>query len=132
VGVRKACNEAPEVKKILTVDDSVTILAMLNATLSAAGYETIRAEDGLEGLDALELTAPDLIVTDINMPRLDGFGFIERVRRDEKYRAIPILVLTTESDTEKKERARKAGATGWIVKPFDPAKLVAAIQRVSP
>ncbi|MDO6965781.1 response regulator [Rhizobium alvei] len=119
-------------KKILTVDDSVTILAMLNATLSAAGYETIRAEDGLEGLDALELTAPDLIVTDINMPRLDGFGFIERVRRDEKYRAIPILVLTTESDTEKKERARKAGATGWIVKPFDPAKLVAAIQRVSP
>ena len=74
---------------------------------------------------------PDVIVTDINMPRLDGFGFIEGVRRDERTRAIPILVLTTESDQEKKNRARQAGATGWIVKPFDPAKLIDAIERVT-
>ena len=74
---------------------------------------------------------PDVIVTDINMPRLDGFGFIEGVRRNDKYRAIPILVLTTESDAEKKNRARQAGATGWIVKPFDPAKLIDAIERVT-
>ncbi|MGO8565206.1 chemotaxis response regulator CheY1, partial [Rhizobium ruizarguesonis] len=70
-------------------------------------------------------------VTDINMPRLDGFGFIEGVRRNEKYLAIPILVLTTESYAEKKNRARQAGATGWIVKPFDPAKLIDAIERVT-
>ena len=118
-------------KRILTVDDSKTILAMLSATLSNAGFETIQAEDGLEGLEVLDGCDPDVIVTDINMPRLDGFGFIEGVRSDEKYRAIPILVLTTESDAEKKNRARQIGATGWIVKPFDPGKLIAAIERVT-
>lgn len=118
-------------KKILTVDDSRTILSMLSATLTQAGFETVQAEDGIEGLDALGQCHPDVIITDINMPRLDGFGFIERVRRDDKYRAIPILVLTTESDAEKKQRARRAGATGWIVKPFDPSKLIDAIARVS-
>ncbi len=118
-------------KKILTVDDSRTILSMLSVTLTAAGFETVQAEDGIAGLGVLEHCSPDVIVTDINMPRLDGFGFIERVRRDEKFRAIPILVLTTESDAVKKERARKAGATGWIVKPFDPTKLIDAIGRVS-
>ena len=118
-------------KKILTVDDSRTILTMLKATLDGVGFETIQAEDGIHGLEVLETISPDVIVTDINMPRLDGFGFIERVRRDERYRAIPILVLTTESDSTKKERARKAGATGWIVKPFDPYKLIDAIERVS-
>ena len=85
----------------------------------------------MEGLEVLETCNPDVIVTDINMPRLDGFGFIEGVRRNDKYRAIPILVLTTESDAEKKNRARQAGATGWIVKPFDPTKLVDAIERVT-
>jgi two-component system chemotaxis response regulator CheY len=74
---------------------------------------------------------PEVIITDINMPRMDGFGFIEAVRQDAKYRAVPILVLTTESDEEKKLRARRAGATGWIVKPFDPVKLVSAIRRVA-
>lgn len=118
-------------KKILTVDDSRTILKMLEVTLTDAGFQTLQAEDGVEGLGVLEHCSPDVIVTDINMPRLDGFGFIERVRRDDKFRAIPILVLTTESDAEKKERARKAGATGWIVKPFDPTKLIDAISRVS-
>jgi two-component system chemotaxis response regulator CheY len=118
-------------KKILTVDDSRTILKMLSVTLESAGFDTIQAEDGIYGLEALEQASPDIIVTDINMPRLDGFGFIERVRRDDKYRAIPILVLTTESDAQKKERARKAGATGWIVKPFEPAKLIDAIGRLT-
>lgn len=118
-------------KKVLTVDDSRTIRNMLLMTLSGAGYETVQAEDGLEGLEVLERSNPDVIVTDINMPRLDGFGFIEGVRKDARYRAIPILVLTTESDQEKKNRARQAGATGWIVKPFDPAKLIDAIERVT-
>jgi len=118
-------------KKVLTVDDSRTIRNMLLVTLNNAGFETIQAEDGVEGLEVLEECNPDVIVTDINMPRLDGFGFIEGVRQNERYRAIPILVLTTESDAEKKNRAREAGATGWIVKPFDPSKLIAAIERVT-
>ncbi|PWV99837.1 two-component system chemotaxis response regulator CheY [Hoeflea marina] len=117
--------------KVLTVDDSRTIRNMLLVTLNNAGYETVQAEDGMEGLEVLEETNPDVIVTDINMPRLDGYGFIEGVRLNDKYRAIPILVLTTESDPEKKNRAREAGATGWIVKPFDPTKLIAAIERVT-
>ena len=104
---------------------------MLLITLNNAGFETVQAEDGVEGLEVLETSNPDVIVTDINMPRLDGFGFIEGVRGNEKYRAIPILVLTTESDSEKNNRARQAGATGWIVKPFDAAKLAAAVRRVA-
>jgi two-component system chemotaxis response regulator CheY len=104
---------------------------MLKLALVEAGYNVVQANDGVQGLQALDNLRPDVIVTDINMPNLDGFGLIERVRRDQRFRTIPILVLTTESDAEKKNRARQAGATGWIVKPFDPVKLVAAIQRVS-
>lgn len=118
-------------KKVLTVDDSRTILSMLRHTLTEAGFQLAQAEDGIFGLEELEKFEPEVIVTDINMPRLDGFGFIERVRKLDRHKAIPILVLTTESDAEKKERARRAGATGWITKPFDPSKLISAIQRVS-
>ncbi|HEY0145012.1 MAG: response regulator [Methylovirgula sp.] len=118
-------------KTVLTVDDSRTMRDMLLLTLSDAGYRVVQAEDGMHGLEVLAGETPDVIVTDINMPRLDGFGFIEKVRHDAKYRALPILVLTTESDAEKKDRARRAGATGWIVKPFDPTKLVAAVRRVA-
>ncbi len=116
---------------VLTVDDSRTMRDMLRIALVEAGFKVTQAEDGIHGLEVLDREPPRVIVTDINMPRLDGFGFIEAVRGDSRYRSIPILVLTTESDDEKKMRARKAGATGWIVKPFDPAKLVAAIRRVA-
>jgi len=116
---------------VLTVDDSRTIREMLRLTLTDAGYRVVQAEDGMHGLEVLSGEQPDVIVTDINMPRLDGFGFIEEVRGDPKHRAVPILVLTTESDAEKKNRARMAGATGWIVKPFNPVKLVDAIRRVA-
>jgi two-component system, chemotaxis family, chemotaxis protein CheY len=119
-------------KVILTVDDSRTMRDMLNLALVDAGFRVTQAVDGVHGLEVLrEQETPHVIVTDINMPKLDGFGFIEAVRRDGRFRAIPILVLTTESDVEKKNRARKAGATGWIVKPFDPFKLVEAIRRVA-
>ena len=118
-------------KTILTVDDSRTIREMLKAALLDAGMEVVQAEDGVHGLEVLESCAPDVIITDINMPRLDGFGFIEAVRGSGRHRAIPILVLTTESVGDKKERARRAGASGWIVKPFDPVKLVTAINRVA-
>ena len=116
---------------ILTVDDSRTMRDMLRLALEDAGFEVLQAEDGVHGLEVLEEQAPDIIITDINMPRLDGFGFIEGVRSDERHRATPILVLTTESDATKKDRARQAGATGWIVKPFNPTKLVDAIRRVA-
>jgi two-component system chemotaxis response regulator CheY len=119
-------------KTILTVDDSRTMREMLKATLLGAGFEVVQAEDGVHGLEVLEATSmPDVILTDINMPRMDGFGFIEGVRRDQRYRSVPILVLTTEGEPEKKDRARRAGATGWIVKPFDPEKLINAIRRLA-
>jgi len=119
-------------KVVLTVDDSRTMRDMLRMALSAAGYSVIQAEDGIHGLEVLaESSKPDVIITDINMPRMDGFGFIENVREDDAYRAVPILVLSTESDDAKKQRARAAGATGWIVKPFDPVKLVDAVRRVA-
>lgn len=118
-------------KTVLTVDDSRTIREMLRAALTEAGMNVLQAEDGVHGLEVLDGSMPDVIVTDINMPRMDGFGFIEAVRGSNKHRAIPILVLTTESVDDKKDRARRLGATGWIVKPFDPTKLVNAINRVA-
>jgi two-component system chemotaxis response regulator CheY len=118
-------------KTVLTVDDSRTMREMLRMTLTNAGYEVIQADDGIAGLEALVGSSPHVIVTDINMPRLDGFGFIEGVRQDPRHRAVPILVLTTEGDADKKNRGRQAGATGWIIKPFNPESLVAAIRRVA-
>jgi two-component system chemotaxis response regulator CheY len=116
---------------VLTVDDSRTMRDMLRLALTDAGFNVIQAVDGLDGIDVLGRSEPDVIITDINMPRMDGFGFITSVRSDSKYRSTPILVLTTESDAVKKAQARSAGATGWIVKPFDAGKLVDAIRRVA-
>lgn len=116
---------------VLAVDDSRTMRDMVRLSLSAAGMTVTVAEDGVDGLRVLEGMTPDAIISDINMPRLDGFGFIEAVRKLDHLRAIPILVLTTESAPELKARARSAGATGWIVKPFDPQKLVKTLQMVT-
>ena len=121
-------------KTVLTVDDSRTMRDMLLMALEDAGYTVIQAVDGIDGLETLAAQgadAVDVVITDINMPRMDGFGFIEGMRADPNHRVTPVLVLTTESDAEKKARARAAGATGWIVKPFDPAKLVDAVRRVA-
>ena len=119
--------------RVLAIDDSRTIRDMVRLTLEREGIETTLAEDGLRGIEILEGLdpRPDAILTDVNMPRLDGFGFIERVRQRAEYAGIPILVLTTESARELKLRARAAGATGWIVKPFDPARLVGALRTVT-
>ena len=118
--------------QVLAVDDSRTMRDMLRLALTAAGIEAHLAEDGVHGLERLDdLPTPDAIITDINMPRMDGFGFIDAVRGREALRAVPILVLTTESAGELKARARTAGATGWIVKPFDPEKLVKALRMVA-
>lgn len=120
-------------KTIMTVDDSPSMRMLLRAALTDLGYNVVEAEDGLHALETLQNfepeEEPDLLITDINMPRMDGFGLIEQVRADGR-RSLPILVLTTESSEDKKQRARDAGATGWIVKPFHPEKLAAAIRRV--
>lgn len=116
---------------VLAVDDSRTIRDMLKLALTEAGITLHLAEDGVHGLELLAEILPDAILSDINMPRLDGFGFIEAVRGQFRHRTTPILVLTTESAPELKARARAAGATGWIVKPFDPPKLVKALQMVT-
>lgn len=117
-------------KTILTVDDSRVMRDLLNATLTEAGYDIISAVDGQDGLEVARKSNVDGIITDINMPKMDGFEFMETIRQDEKFRSTPILVLTTEASAEKKNRARRAGATGWIVKPFDETKLVSALRRV--
>jgi len=116
-------------KTIMTVDDSPSMRMLLRVALSDLGYSVVEAEDGVHALETLDGMTPDLLITDINMPRMDGFGLIEKVR-SQGQRSLPILVLTTESSDEKKQRARDAGATGWIVKPFHPDKLAAAIRRV--
>ncbi len=116
---------------ILTVDDSRTMRDMLRLALADAGYRVVQAVDGVHGLEVLSSERPNVIITDINMPRLDGFGFIEQVRTDSRFLGVPILVLTTESSEDKKSLARRAGATGWIVKPFDSMKLVDAVRRVT-
>ena len=116
--------------RILTVDDSASMRALLLHALSGNGFEVAQAEDGLAALEWLAGNDADVVITDINMPRMDGFGFIEGMRADPNHKATPVLVLTTESDAAKKQRAREAGATGWIVKPFDPEKLASAVRRV--
>lgn len=121
---------------VLAVDDSRTIREMIKLTLDDAGYSTLLAEDGQDGLEVLAAAIeqnepPDAIITDINMPRLDGIGFIKALRQLDNTRMIPVLVLSTESSDALKRQARTAGATGWIVKPFDPAKLIKGLQMVA-
>jgi two-component system chemotaxis response regulator CheY len=119
-------------KRVLTIDDSKTMRDMLMLTLSDAGYDVIQAIDGQDGIDVLGDDKVDVVITDINMPKMDGYEVIRNLRSNPTHKSTPILVLTTESDTEKKNLARDAGATGWMVKPFDPDQLVATIRKVSP
>ena len=121
-------------KRILTIDDSKTMRDMLMLTLAEAGFDVVQAVDGQDGLDVLgkESEQIDVVITDINMPRMDGYEVIRALRKNPAYKSTPILVLTTESETEKKNLAREAGATGWMVKPFDPDRLVATVRKVAP
>jgi two-component system chemotaxis response regulator CheY len=116
--------------RVLTVDDSRTILAMLRHTLDNAGFEELQAEDGRQGLDMLQTETVDVVITDINMPVMDGIEFIRNVRASGRHQSLPILILTTETSQEKRDQGKSAGGTGWIVKPFDPDKLISVIHRV--
>lgn len=120
-------------KTILTVDDSPSIRMLLRYALSGQGYSVAEAEDGIAALEWLaENDRPDLMITDINMPRMDGFDLVETVRARGPHSDMPILVLSTESSDAKIGRAQQAGIDGWIVKPFDPAQLVSAIREATP
>ena len=117
-------------KKILIVDDSESIREVVSFTLENEGFEVLVANDGTDALKFLDGREIDMIITDLHMPEMDGITLIKHVREMEASQRIPILFLTTESQTAKKMEAKEAGATGWIIKPFVPAKLIAALQKV--
>lgn len=117
-------------KKILFVDDSESIREVVNATLENEGYEVLMAVDGEDALKHLTGDLIDLVLTDLNMPKKDGISLIKDIRANEAYKFTPILMLTTESQLDKKQLAKEAGATGWIVKPFVQEKLLATIKKV--
>jgi two-component system chemotaxis response regulator CheY len=117
-------------RKVLIVDDSMVMRQMVAFTLEGAGFEVVAAQDGQDALDKLGSHTVDLIMTDLNMPVMDGITFIGNARTLPGSKYIPILMLTTESQPEMRQRGKAAGATGWLVKPFDPPKLLAVITKV--
>lgn len=117
--------------KVLAIDDSRTIRELLRHSIEEAGFAFFSANDGVEGVEQFEQLTPDVVITDINMPNKDGYGVIDDIRRSSENSTVPILVLTTESSDEAKARARTAGATGWIVKPFNDASLISVLHRVT-
>lgn len=121
-------------KRILSVDDSRTMREMVAQTLRKAGFEVIQADDGVNALKVLEANSNtvDVIITDLNMPNMDGLQLVRELRAKPQFKGTPILFLTTRNSDADKAQGRAAGATGWIVKPFDPAKLVQVVHKVCP
>ena len=120
-------------KTILVVDDSVSMRQMVSFTLTGAGYEVVEAGDGKEAVDKLNGGAkPNLVITDLNMPNMDGISLIKAIRGMAPHKFTPILMLTTESSDAKKKEGQGAGATGWVVKPFNPEQMLATIKKVLP
>lgn len=117
-------------KTIMTVDDSTSVRQMVSFTLKGAGYDVVEASDGKEAVSKLNGSALHMVITDLNMPNLDGIGLIRAIRANPSYKFIPVIMLTTESQASKKEEGKSAGATGWIVKPFKPEQLLAVVKKV--
>ena len=117
-------------KTIMTVDDSTSIRRMVSFTLKNEGYNVVEAEDGADALNKLKASSVNMILTDLNMPKMDGLELIRLVRSDSSCKFIPIIMLTTESQSAKKQAGKSAGATGWIVKPFRPEQLLAVVKKV--
>lgn len=115
---------------ILAVDDSTSMRQMVAFTLKGAGHEVLEAADGVEALKVAQANKVDLVITDVNMPNKDGITLIKDLRELADYKFIPMLMLTTESGADKKQAGKSAGATGWIVKPFDPDQLLATVNKV--
>jgi len=116
--------------RILTVDDSVAMRQMVHATLTSAGHDVLQACDGREALQLAGQHTFDLVITDVNMPDLDGIALVRQIRALSAYRHTPLLFLTTEGSPELKNEGRQAGATGWIMKPFNPERLLAVVDKV--
>jgi two-component system, chemotaxis family, chemotaxis protein CheY len=116
---------------ILVIDDSSTIRQLLHHCLTSAGMTVVTADNGEEGVALFERASFDVVITDLYMPKLDGIGVIEKVRQGSLNRRVPILVLTTDNDRDVRSRAQSAGATGWIVKPFEQQALVSLIERIT-
>lgn len=116
--------------KILAVDDSVSMRQMLGLTLNAAGHQVEQAADGCEALQLAARRKFDLVITDVNMPRMDGITLVRELRGLPDYKFVPLLVLTTDSTMDRKQAGKAAGATGWLVKPFNPSTLLATIDKV--
>jgi two-component system chemotaxis response regulator CheY len=117
-------------KRILIVDDSESIRELVSLTLESSGYKVDKGVDGKDAMKFLDGSEINLVITDLNMPNVDGIQLIREIRKTNGYTAVPILMLTTESQSAKKEEAKAAGATGWIVKPFVQEKLVEVVKRV--
>ena len=117
-------------RTILAVDDSPSMRQMVRATLESAGYGVVEAADGQEALELARTRSVDLVISDVNMPRMDGIRLVSELRTLPTYRLTPLLLLTTESSQEKKQEGKRAGATGWIVKPFNPSQLIATLGRL--
>ena len=117
-------------KTILSVDDSASIRQLVVFTLEKEGYEVVSAVDGQDALDKAKGQAVDMVITDLNMPNMDGIEFIQALRADPVFKFTPIVMLTTESAMTKKDSGKQAGATGWIVKPFNPEQLIAVVKRL--
>ncbi|MDO4592074.1 MAG: response regulator [Comamonadaceae bacterium] len=115
---------------ILAVDDSPSMRKMVSFTLTGAGYQVVEAVDGMDALEKAEAQHVDLVLADQNMPRLDGIGLTRRLREHPRFKNTPILILTTESSDQMKQAGKAAGATGWLVKPFDPNRLIEVLQKV--
>ncbi len=119
-------------KRIMTVDDSATVRQVLSTTLTAAGYEVVEAIDGEDAIHKLATQPVDVLVTDLNMPKIDGVGLIKHVRNIAGNRFMPIIMLTTESQPEKKQEGKTAGASGWVTKPFQPSHLLSVLRMICP
>ena len=117
-------------KVIMTVDDAASVRQMVSFTLQEAGYDVIEAVDGQDALEKINASKIDMLITDMNMPNMGGIELILKVRAISSIKFIPIIMLTTESQASKKQEGKKAGATGWIVKPFRPEQLVAVVKKV--
>ena len=115
---------------VLTVDDSISMRQMVSFTLAGAGYEVLEATDGHDALGKANTTQADLVLADINMPNMDGIALVRELRKLPAYRFTPILVLTTDCSDTKKDEARAAGATGWLIKPFDPEHLLETLDKI--
>ncbi len=116
--------------RVLAVDDSASMRQLVAATLQAAGHDVVSASDGVEALTLARGEVVDIVITDVNMPNMDGITLVRELRQLPAYKYVPLLMLTTESSQEKKLQGKAAGATGWIVKPFNPERLLATVAKV--